>query len=59
MAEVLNVLDIPLKPCSLSCSSFVQALAHREASNIFLHATHEKMLELVDLDTLKAYALDL
>ncbi len=43
----------------LSGPRFVQALAHGEAPNIFLHATHEKMLELVDLDTLKAYALDL
>ena len=26
---------------------------------IFIHSTHERMLELIDLDTLKKYAIDL
>ena len=43
----------------LSGPRFVEALANAKAPGIFLHSTHEKMLELVDIDTLKAYALDL
>ncbi|MFC2074101.1 DUF2237 family protein [Campylobacterota bacterium] len=29
------------------------------APHIFLHSTHQAMLQLVDLETLKKYALDL
>jgi len=29
------------------------------APHIFIHATHQKMLELIDLETLKQYAIDL
>ncbi|HEY9189691.1 MAG TPA: DUF2237 family protein, partial [Sulfurovum sp.] len=29
------------------------------APQIFIHATHQKMLELIDLETLKKYAIDL
>ena len=43
----------------LSGPRFVEALANSMAPNIFIHATHEKMLDLVDIDTLKAYAIDL
>ncbi len=43
----------------LSGPRFVEALANSKAPNIFIHSTHERMLELVDLETLKAYALDL
>jgi uncharacterized protein (DUF2237 family) len=43
----------------LSGPRFVEALANGMAPNIFIHATHQKMLDLVDLETLKAYAVDL
>ncbi len=43
----------------LSGPRFVEALANSMAPNIFIHATYEKMLDLVDIDTLKAYAIDL
>ncbi len=43
----------------LSGPRFVQALADGKAPRIFIHATHERMLELVDLDILKEYAIDL
>lgn len=43
----------------LSGPRFVEALANGQAPSIFIHSTHERMLELVDLETLKAYALDL
>ncbi|MDQ7047023.1 MAG: DUF2237 family protein [Sulfurovum sp.] len=39
--------------------SFVQAHLNGMAPQIFIHATHLKMLELIDLDTLKKYAIDL
>ncbi|MFT7878931.1 MAG: DUF2237 domain-containing protein [Sulfurimonas sp.] len=43
----------------LSGPRFIQALRDGMAPNIFIHATHERMLELVDLETLKKYAIDL
>ncbi|SFV69919.1 hypothetical protein MNB_SV-13-1208 [hydrothermal vent metagenome] len=39
--------------------SFVKAVKEGFAPPIFIHATHLKMLELIDLDTLKKYAIDL
>ncbi|NKQ40079.1 MAG: DUF2237 domain-containing protein [Sulfurovum sp.] len=39
--------------------SFVKAIHDGMAPRIFLHSTHIKMLELIDLETLKQYALDL
>ena len=43
----------------LSGPRFVQAHKDGMAPHIFIHATHERMLELIDLDTLKGYAIDL
>ena len=43
----------------LSGPRFVQAVKDGQAPQIFIHATHMKMLELIDLDTLKSYAIDL
>ena len=43
----------------LSGSRFVQAHKDGMAPHIFIHATHERMLELIDLETLKSYAIDL
>ena len=43
----------------LSGPRFIQALRDGMAPDIFIHATHERMLELVDLETLKKYAIDL
>ena len=43
----------------LSGPRWVQALRDGMAPQIFIHATHERMLELVDLETLKRYAIDL
>jgi len=39
--------------------SFLKAIHDGMAPKIFIHATHERMLELVDLETLKKYAIDL
>ena len=39
--------------------SFLKAIQDGFAPKIFIHATHYKMLELIDLETLKEYALDL
>jgi len=39
--------------------SFLKAIEDGMAPDIFIHATHERMLELVDLETLKKYAIDL
>ena len=39
--------------------SFVQAHRDGHAPKIFIHSTHKKMLELIDIDTLKSYAIDL
>ncbi len=43
----------------LSGPRFVQAHKDGMAPHIFIHATHERMLELIDLGTLKGYAIDL
>jgi len=43
----------------LSGPRFVQALKDGKAPHIFIHSTHQAMLQLVDLETLKKYALDL
>ena len=43
----------------LSGPRFVQAVKDDMAPQIFIHATHAAMLELIDLETLKKYALDL
>lgn len=39
--------------------SFVRAVQDGMAPQIFIHATHIKILELIDLETLKKYAIDL
>ena len=39
--------------------SFVKAHRDGFAPKIFIHSTHKKMLELMDIDTLKSYAIDL
>lgn len=39
--------------------SFVKAHLDGKAPQIFIHATHKKMLELIDLEILKQYAIDL
>ncbi|PHS58308.1 MAG: hypothetical protein COB17_03550 [Sulfurimonas sp.] len=43
----------------LSGVRYVQALKDGKAPQIFIHSTHIAMLQLVDLETLKKYALDL
>ncbi|MCD6213046.1 MAG: DUF2237 family protein, partial [Sulfurovum sp.] len=43
----------------LSGPRFVEAVQNNMVPHIFIHSTHERMLELVDLDTLKKYAIDL
>lgn len=43
----------------LSGPRFVQAHHDGMAPHIFIHATHQRMLELIDLETLKKYAIDL
>ena len=43
----------------LSGPRFVEAHLNGQAPSIFAHATHERMLELIDLETLKSYAVDL
>ena len=43
----------------LSGPRFAQAVKDGKAPHIFIHSTHQAMLELVDLETLKKYALDL
>jgi len=43
----------------LSGHRFVQAHEAGMAPKIFIHATHERMLDLMDLDTLKMYAIDI
>lgn len=39
--------------------SFVKAHQEGKAPKIFIHSTHERILELIDLETLKSYAIDL
>jgi hypothetical protein len=43
----------------LAVGNFVRALQHGYAPNVFLHSTHQAVLEVIDLETLKEYALDL
>jgi len=43
----------------LAKGNFLRALKHGKAPNIFLHSTHQAILEVIDLETLKQYALDL
>ena len=43
----------------LSGPRFAQAVKDGQAPKIFIHSTHIAMLHLVDLETLKSYALDL
>jgi uncharacterized protein (DUF2237 family) len=43
----------------LSGPRFVQAVKDGKAPGIFIHSTHQAMLQLIDLETLKKYALDL
>ena len=43
----------------LSGPRFAEAVQNGMAPHIFIHATHERMLELVDLDILKKYTTDL
>jgi len=43
----------------LSGPRFVQAHKDGMAPHIFIHATHQRMLELIDLEILKTYALDI
>jgi len=43
----------------LSGPRFVQALQDNQTPQIFIHSTHQAMTQLVDLETLKKYALDL
>ena len=53
---------VGVKPGESWCLSgprFVQALQDDQAPGIFIHSTHQAMLELTDLETLKKYALDL
>jgi uncharacterized protein (DUF2237 family) len=39
--------------------AFLKAHQDGMAPPIFIHATHKRILELVDLETLKSYAIDL
>ena len=51
-----------VKPGQSWCLSglrWLEALKDGRAPQIFLYATHERMLELVSLEVLKEYALDL
>jgi uncharacterized protein (DUF2237 family) len=43
----------------LSGPRFAQALKDGMAPKIFIHSTHQAILQLVDLETLKACAIDL
>ena len=43
----------------LSGPRFVQAVKEGMAPKIFIHSTHQAMLELIDLETLKKCAIDL
>lgn len=42
----------------LSAPWFFKAIDDNMAPHIFLHSTHERILEIIDLDTLKQFALD-
>lgn len=43
----------------LAAGNFLKAMKEGMTPNIFLHSTHQAILEHVDLETLKEYALDL
>jgi len=43
----------------LGAYAFLKAIKDKKAPNIFAHSTHERMLELLDIQTLKKYAIDL
>jgi len=43
----------------LAVGNFMKALKHGKAPKIFLHSTHQAILDIIDLETLKKYALDL
>lgn len=43
----------------LAAGNFLKALREGKAPGIYLHATHQVILEYVSLETLKRYALDL
>ena len=42
----------------LAVGNFVRAVEDGFAPKIFLHSTHQAVLEVIDLETLKQYALD-
>ena len=51
-----------VKPGESWCLSgvrFAQAVKDGNAPQIFIHSTHEAILQLVDLETLKSLAIDL
>lgn len=55
-----NFLGVkPGESWCLSGPRFVQAHKDGMAPKIFIHSTHIAMLDIIDLDTLKYYALDL
>jgi uncharacterized protein (DUF2237 family) len=43
----------------LAVGNFMKALKYGKAPKIFLHSTHQAILDIIDLETLKKYALDL
>jgi uncharacterized protein (DUF2237 family) len=43
----------------LAAGNFLKAMKEDKTPFIYLHATHQAILEYVDLETLKKYALDL
>jgi hypothetical protein len=42
----------------LAAGNFMRALKDGKAPKIFLHSTHQAILDIIDLETLKKYALD-
>ncbi|MCH9740051.1 MAG: DUF2237 domain-containing protein [Epsilonproteobacteria bacterium] len=43
----------------LAAGNFIRAMKDGMAPKIFLHSTHQAILEYISLDTLKKYAIDL
>jgi len=43
----------------LALGNFLRAEKHGFAPKIFLHSTHQAILDIIDLEVLKKYALDL
>jgi len=43
----------------LAMGNFMRALKEGVVPKIFLHSTHQAVLDVIDLETLKQYALDL